>query len=253
MALPRRAYGESTGDSTRNVRVSDVRHETTIEYPATGEGQNRGVLRCGIDQLEPGEEQQQDDRRPGPERFRSGNQVVARRVARDGERSLSCPGDGRRAARRVPKGWRARCRGTRRGRRMRRQGNTRQRAIPHHGAGSGYPDGYRVAHWNSPPPLPAAVAGRGPSIAKRTVRKALRRTFAPVRFCKLLTTFPLTRADADPSVGARTHMFLRRENEDDAPTALRPAAPAGGRSAGASFRAWVECRVTPSATPTYGD
>ena len=34
--------------------------------------------------------------------------------------------DGQRAARRVPNGWRARCRETRRGRRMRRQGNTRQ-------------------------------------------------------------------------------------------------------------------------------
>ena len=129
---------------------------------------------------------------------RGGNQVVARRVVRDGERSLSCPGDGRRAARRMPKGWRARCRETRRGCRMRRQGNTRRRAIPHHGAGSGYPDGYRVAHYNSPPPLPAAVAaaGRGFSIPKRTVRTALRRTFATVRFSTLLTTFPLTRADA---------------------------------------------------------
>ena len=34
--------------------------------------------------------------------------------------------DGQRAARRVPNGWRARCRETRRGCRMRRQGNTRQ-------------------------------------------------------------------------------------------------------------------------------
>ena len=57
--------------------------------------------------------------------------------------------DGQRAIRRVPKGWRARCRETRRGCRMRWQGNTRRRAIPHHhGAGSGHPDGYRVAHHN---------------------------------------------------------------------------------------------------------
>ena len=75
-----------------------------------------------------------------------GDQVVARRVARDRERSRSCPGIGQRAARRVPKGWRARCRETRRGRRMRRRGNTRRRAVPHFGAGSGCPDGHRVAH-----------------------------------------------------------------------------------------------------------
>ena len=123
----------------------------------------------------------------GGDARRGGNQVVARRVGRDGERSLSCPGDGRCAARRVPKGRRARCRETRRGRRMRRQGNTRQRAIPHHGAGSGYPDGYRVAHYNSPPPLPAAVApaGRGFSIPKRAVRKEPRRTFSTARFSTL--------------------------------------------------------------------
>ena len=81
-------------------------------------------------------------------------------------------GDGRRAARRVTKGWRARCRETRRGRRMRRQGNTRRRAMPHHGAGSGYPDGYRVAHWNSThsrsaPGRRVAAAGRGSSIPKQ--------------------------------------------------------------------------------------
>ena len=58
-------------------------------------------------------------------------------------------------------------------------------AIPHHGAGSGHPDGYRVAQQNSPPPLPAAVAaaGRAFSLPMRTVRTAPRRTFdlAPVR------------------------------------------------------------------------
>ena len=49
---------------------------------------------------------------------------------------------------------------TRRGRRMRRQGNTRRRAMPHHGAGSGHLTGtgspIRTRH--TPDPLPAAVS-----------------------------------------------------------------------------------------------
>ena len=72
---------------------------------------------------------------PGTLRRFGSDQVVARSVVRGGEPSLPCPITGGRAARQVPKGWRARCRETRRGCSTRRQGNTRPRAMPHPGTG----------------------------------------------------------------------------------------------------------------------
>ena len=59
--------------------------------------------------------------------------VVARSVVRDRERGLPVmPGDqAAHGAAGAEEGWRARCRETRRGRRTRRQGNTRRRAAPH--------------------------------------------------------------------------------------------------------------------------
>ncbi len=57
--------------------------------------------------------------------------------ARGSVRSLGCR-----------KGWRARCRETRRGCRRRRQGKTRRRTVPHFGAGSACPGGQRAVHQN---------------------------------------------------------------------------------------------------------
>ena len=173
-------------------------------------------------------------RLPGKTR-RGGNQVVARRVVRDGERSPSCPG-------------RRTTRGAAGAERLAGQMSRDTPRLPHATAreyastGNTAPrvrDLAILTGTGSPisthqPPLPAAVAAaeRGFSNPKRTVRKALRRTFAAVRFSTMLRTFPLIRAPADSSVGARTHVPLRGELGDDAPTALRPAAAAEGRPAG---------------------
>ena len=119
---------------------------------------------------------------------------------------------------------------TRRGRRMRRQGNTRRRAIPHHGAGSGYPDGCRVAQQHSPPPLPAAIGGRGARLLHPEAdrAKAPRPPFATVRCSILPTTFALhqdlfqlrRRAGGDGSCATRR----------DRPTSLRDRVrPRAGR------------------------
>ena len=59
-----------------------------------------------------------------------GQQAVARGLARDGGAIRSRAPTGATRGAGAPKGWRDRCHGARRGRRMRRQGNTRQRAAP---------------------------------------------------------------------------------------------------------------------------
>ena len=83
--------------------------ERTGAYPLTAMGLRRGTTRL-----------------PGREPGVGGDQVVARRIVRDGERSPSWPKTRRRTTTLAPNGWRDRCRKTRRGRRMRRRRNTRQ-------------------------------------------------------------------------------------------------------------------------------
>ena len=139
--------------------------------------------------------------------------------------------DGQRAARRVPNGWRARCRKTRRGCRMRRQGNTRQSGNTAPRCGVRLPwrvpgSPSKTKHHRPRPPY----RGRGARLLPPEANRA-ESTAAHVRHGSIWRIANNVRVDPRGRRPWRRNPNSRAPSgEDDAPTALRPApAPEAGR------------------------
>ena len=109
---------------------------------------------------------------------------MARRVVRDGERSLSCP-ERRTACGAAGAEWLAgqMSRDTPRPPHATAREYASIGQYRTEGAGSGYPGGYRVAQQNSIPPPPAARAAAGPLRPTRTAAKAVAGVMRHTRGC----------------------------------------------------------------------